>query len=283
MKSSVSESPEKKTAPLSHIAFIMDGNGRWAKKERECPREAGHRVRAEAFRKIMQHCCELDIKASTFYAFSTENWKRPKKEVDSIMKLLGQYLEECEREINKNDIRFIFLGDNSVLDSKLREKIAFIEVKSKNNTHFVNIALNTEAVTRLSAHSTDLPTRRKKISAKKTFPTRSTHGNLPSLICLCGPEENCVFRTFSCGSPHMPSFISRKSSGRISPREMSTRHWKITKKENAASAVFKPERIYAAQNPYVSYCGRYFSADFVFVGNICFYCRHCTYQYFVHI
>ena len=141
MKSSVSESPEKKTAPLSHIAFIMDGNGRWAKK-RGMPREAGHRFGAEAFRKIMQHCCELDIKASTFYAFSTENWKRPKKEVDSIMKLLRQYLEECEREINKNDIRFIFLGDNSVLDSKLREKIAFIEEKSKNNTHFVNIALN---------------------------------------------------------------------------------------------------------------------------------------------
>ena len=69
--------------PIRHIAFIMDGNGRWAKK-RGMPREYGHRFGAETFRKVMRHCCERGIHSSTFYVFSTENWKRPQKEVDSI-------------------------------------------------------------------------------------------------------------------------------------------------------------------------------------------------------
>ena len=83
--------------PIKHIAFIMDGNGRWAKK-RMMPREFGHKAGANVFRKIMKHCCERGIKASTYYVFSTENWKRPKKEVDAILELLDQYLEECIKE-----------------------------------------------------------------------------------------------------------------------------------------------------------------------------------------
>lgn len=126
---------------LSHIAFIMDGNGRWAKK-RLMPREYGHRFGAEVFKKIMRHCCELDIKASTYYVFSTENWKRPKKEVDSIMKLLDDYLDECEEELSKNDVRFIFAGDKSVFSESMRKKMEDIEKRSAGNTYIVNLALN---------------------------------------------------------------------------------------------------------------------------------------------
>jgi undecaprenyl diphosphate synthase len=125
----------------SHVAFIMDGNGRWAKK-RGMPREYGHRFGADAFKKVMQYCCELDIKATTFYVFSTENWKRPKKEVDSIMKLLSNYLDECEKELKKYDIRFIFLGDKSVFPESFRNKMIAIEENSKNAGHIVNLALN---------------------------------------------------------------------------------------------------------------------------------------------
>ena len=124
-----------------HVAFIMDGNGRWAKK-RGMPREYGHRFGAESFKKVMKHCLELGIKATTFYVFSTENWKRPKKEVDSIMKLLSSYLDECEKELKKYDIRFIFLGDKSVFPDKLRNKMIEIEERTKNASHIVNLALN---------------------------------------------------------------------------------------------------------------------------------------------
>ena len=127
--------------PIKHIAFIMDGNGRWAKK-RGMPREFGHRQGAEVFRKIMRRCCEHGIKAATFYVFSTENWKRPEKEVSAILDLLDRYLDECEKEVMKNDVRFIFIGDMSPFSESIREKIAYIEKVSKNNTYIANLALN---------------------------------------------------------------------------------------------------------------------------------------------
>ena len=125
----------------SHVAFIMDGNGRWAKK-RGMPREYGHKFGAETFKKVMNHCSELGIKAVTFYVFSTENWKRPKKEVDSIMKLLSNYLDDCQKELEKYDVRFIFLGDKSVFPEELRNKMIAIEESSKNAGNIVNLALN---------------------------------------------------------------------------------------------------------------------------------------------
>ncbi len=127
--------------PINHIAFIMDGNGRWAKK-RGMPREFGHREGAQVFQKIMRHCCERGIKASTYYVFSTENWKRPKKEVDAIIDLLNKYLDRCIREIEDNDVRFVFLGDRSVFGEEVIEKMNRIEKISEDNTYIVNLALN---------------------------------------------------------------------------------------------------------------------------------------------
>ena len=134
-------SVETMGAMPSHVAFIMDGNGRWAKK-RGMPREYGHKFGAETFKKVMNHCSELGIKAVTFYVFSTENWKRPKKEVDSIMKLLSNYLDDCQKELEKYDVRFIFLGDKSVFPEELRNKMIAIEESSKNAGNIVNLALN---------------------------------------------------------------------------------------------------------------------------------------------
>ena len=125
----------------SHVAFIMDGNGRWAKK-RGMPREYGHKFGAETFKKVMKHCSKIGIKAVTFYVFSTENWKRPQKEVDSIMKLLSNYLDDCEKELKKYDVRFVFLGDKSVFTEELRNKMIAIEERSKNSEKIVNLALN---------------------------------------------------------------------------------------------------------------------------------------------
>ncbi len=127
--------------PIRHIAFIMDGNGRWAKK-RGMPREYGHKQGAEVFRKIMRYCGDIGMDAATFYAFSTENWKRPKKEVDAIMKLLDIYLDDCKKEIEINNMRVVFLGDKSIFSEKLQNKMLYLEERSQKNTYIVNIALN---------------------------------------------------------------------------------------------------------------------------------------------
>ena len=102
-----------------HIAIIMDGNGRWAKK-RGLPRTAGHKVGAETFRSIATYCKELGVEYLTVYAFSTENWKRPADEVNTIMELLGQYLREAVDTMEKDHIRLRFFGDLSALSPELQ-------------------------------------------------------------------------------------------------------------------------------------------------------------------
>lgn len=103
-----------------HIAVIMDGNGRWA-KQRGLPRSAGHKAGAEAFRNIANYCRTLGVKYLTVYAFSTENWKRSEEEVGGIMRLLGAYLKEALRDMEKNHVRFCFFGDLSRLSPDLRK------------------------------------------------------------------------------------------------------------------------------------------------------------------
>ena len=112
---------EKKLPPPQHIAIIMDGNGRWAKK-RGLPRTAGHAAGTEAFRRIANYCRELGVKYLTVYAFSTENWKRSEEEVAGIMKLLGRYVKEALVDMEKNHVRFRFFGDLSRLSPELREQ-----------------------------------------------------------------------------------------------------------------------------------------------------------------
>ena len=106
--------------PPQHIAIIMDGNGRWA-KQRGLPRTAGHSAGAESFRRIANYCRTLGVRYLTVYAFSTENWKRSQEEVSGIMKLLGAYLREALRDMEKNHVRFRFFGDLSRLNPDLQK------------------------------------------------------------------------------------------------------------------------------------------------------------------
>ena len=122
---------------LKHIAFIMDGNGRWANK-RGMPRELGHKKGVEVFSQITEYCHNIGIQYITVYAFSTENWKRPQREVESIMKLLDQYLDKSLSD----DACVRFIGDKSRLDPALIEKIEIMENKTKNGTRVLNVALN---------------------------------------------------------------------------------------------------------------------------------------------
>ncbi len=112
------EASTKLPAPR-HIAIIMDGNGRWAKK-RGLPRTAGHKAGAETFRAIANYCRTLGVRYLTVYAFSTENWKRSQEEISGIMKLLGVYLREALRDMEKNHVRFHFFGDLTALSPDLQ-------------------------------------------------------------------------------------------------------------------------------------------------------------------
>lgn len=125
-----------------HVAIILDGNGRWAKK-RMLPRNVGHAQGSKAVEQICEDAHDLGIKYLTVYAFSTENWKRPKEEVDALMKLLDKYLKNCIERSNKNNMRVRVLGDISALDEGLQKKIVELEEKSKNNTGLnFQVALN---------------------------------------------------------------------------------------------------------------------------------------------
>ena len=106
-------------APPRHIAIIMDGNGRWAKK-RGLPRTAGHKAGAETFRKIATYCKDIGVKYLTVYAFSTENWKRSEAEVSAIMALLKKYLLEAVDTMERDQIRLHFFGDMTPISPELQ-------------------------------------------------------------------------------------------------------------------------------------------------------------------
>lgn len=128
---------------LRHIAFIMDGNGRWAQK-RGMPREYGHKAGAETFRRITGYCKKIGIKIITVYAFSTENWKRPKNEVDAIIALLLRYIDEAIRDADKNHIRFIFIGDRAPFGEHIKNRMNRLEeiTEKYGGDYILNMAIN---------------------------------------------------------------------------------------------------------------------------------------------
>ncbi len=123
------------------VGIIMDGNGRWAKK-RGLPRNAGHKKGAEVFSDLVHYCNELELAAVTFYAFSTENWKRPQSEVAGIMRLFREYLVKAF-DYEKENNRVVFLGDRTPLDAESQRLMAKIEESTRHKTGMIlNIAIN---------------------------------------------------------------------------------------------------------------------------------------------
>ena len=126
---------------LKHIAFIMDGNGRWATR-RGKPREYGHKFGVETFKRVVEYCRDIGISAVTVFVFSTENWNRPKHEVDTIMALFAGELEDALQKIIEYDTRIVFIGDRSVFKGKILNLMNKIERDSENNTMILNVAIN---------------------------------------------------------------------------------------------------------------------------------------------
>ncbi len=126
----------------TNLGIIMDGNGRWAKK-RGLPRTAGHVTGAQVFRKITKYCEKCGVKYLTVYAFSTENWRRPQDEVDSIMNLLRQYLKESLADFQQENIVVRFIGNRDELAQDIRDLIEEAEESTAHKTGMtLNIALN---------------------------------------------------------------------------------------------------------------------------------------------
>lgn len=116
-----------------HIAIIMDGNGRWAKR-RGMPRSFGHKKGAENVIEITRAAKDAGVKYLTLYAFSTENWQRSKEEVDALMQLLREYLDKGFKDIMENNVRIRFIGEKNMLATDILEKMRAIEDKSTDNT-----------------------------------------------------------------------------------------------------------------------------------------------------
>ncbi|SQB98854.1 undecaprenyl diphosphate synthetase [Helicobacter fennelliae] len=127
---------------LHHLAIIMDGNGRWA-QNRKKSRQSGHKVGAKNVRNITQWCLQYGIQFLTLYAFSTENWNRPKKEIDALMKLLEKYLKEESQTYHKNNIRFRAIGDIDFFYQPLKHLILDLESSTSSYTKMTQtLALN---------------------------------------------------------------------------------------------------------------------------------------------
>ena len=126
----------------NHLAIILDGNGRWA-NQRGLPRNMGHRQGVKTLTKIVKECSKIGIKHLTVYAFSTENWNRPQKEIDYLMSLIERYLNRIEKQLDKSDIRLKVIGEKTKLNDYLLSVIDTIESKTKDHQGLtLNIAFN---------------------------------------------------------------------------------------------------------------------------------------------
>ncbi len=186
---------------LRHVAFIMDGNGRWAKK-RGLPRAAGHKAGAEAFRRVAHYCRDIGLKYVTVYAFSTENWSRPEAEVKGLMLLLRQYLDEIERTADKEKTNIRFIGDLSVFDRSLQKRIADLTERTSVYPAVLNVALNYGGRAELAHAFTKLAADGKR---------EITADDISSALYTAGqPDPDLIVRT--AGEERLSNFLIWQSA-----------------------------------------------------------------------
>ncbi len=178
-----------------HVAFIMDGNGRWA-KQRGLPRSFGHASGARRVRSLVEHAIDRDIPFVTLFAFSSENWRRPLEEVSTLMSLFVLYLEKEVKDMNVNGVRLKVIGDLSRFDARLQKLIAQAEAVTAHNTRVtVTVAANfggrwdlVQAMTRWQAAHADQPAAEMSEDALKPFLSMA-YAPDPDLLVRTGGES----------------------------------------------------------------------------------------------
>ena len=183
-----------------HVAIIMDGNGRWA-KQRGKPRIFGHKEGAESVRAILDTFARLEIEAVTLYAFSTENWKRPVKEVSALMDMLQFYIRNEIDEVHENKVRFKAIGDIAGLNEGIRQEIKNAEEKTAENTGTkLNVALNYGGRAEIVE------------ACRKAFAELNANGGSPNDFSQQHVEQNLYTR----GLPEVDLMIRTSGEMRIS-------------------------------------------------------------------
>jgi len=187
----------------NHVAIILDGNGRWAKK-RGMPRNYGHMQGAKTVEDICEIAYNMGIQYLTVYAFSTENWNRPQDEVSALMKLLRNYMVNCKKRANKNNMCVRVIGDKTRLDADIREKIADLEEATKDNTglHF-QIAINYGGRDELCRGVKDIA---RRIKEGKMNPEDISEDIINNSLDTAGlPDPDLLIRT--CGEQRISNFL----------------------------------------------------------------------------
>ena len=176
-----------------HIAIIMDGNGRWAKK-RQLPRIAGHRAGVENVRLIVQRCAELGIEALTLFAFSSENWRRPRKEVSLLLDLFVAALEQEVDKLHDNQVRLKIIGDTSAFPQKLQSRIEAAEnLTARNDGLNLSIAANYGGRWDIGRSLRSLAV---QVQRGELEPEEITEDLISSQVCLAGlPEPDLFIRS----------------------------------------------------------------------------------------
>ncbi|MGM9936929.1 MAG: isoprenyl transferase [Candidatus Ornithomonoglobus sp.] len=186
-----------------HIGVIMDGNGRWAKK-RGLPRSAGHKAGAESLKKVVTEANNMGIKYITVYAFSTENWKRPKAEVDYLMNLLMDYLINAEKTLANENVRIRAIGSRKELSEEMQRQIIKTENFTKDRTGItMNIALNYGGREELVHAAGELC---KKAAAGELDPDKLTEADIDRELYTAGqPDVDLLIRT--SGEQRLSNFM----------------------------------------------------------------------------
>ena len=184
-----------------HVAFIMDGNGRWA-KQRNMPRNFGHQKGAENVERVVSACFSSGIEYISLYAFSTENWQRPKTEVDKLMRLFKKFLKTYTKDLLKNGIKLIVTGDRQALSNDLVLEIEKSENLTKDFQKTLNLAINYGGKQEIVKAVNDL------LSSGKTFVTES---ELESVLQTASvPDIDLLVRT--SGEQRISNFFLWKSA-----------------------------------------------------------------------
>jgi undecaprenyl diphosphate synthase len=225
-----------------HIAIIMDGNGRWAKQQGML-RIFGHQHGVEAVRDTVEACAELGIQYLTLYAFSTENWNRPRIEIDALMELLVASVRKELKTMTDNNIRLLAVGDLKSLPEKCRAQLQEAIDKTKTHTRMsLVLALSyssrwelTEAV---KAAAKDVRDGKISVEAldENTFRSYFDSAHIPDPELLIRTRENTASATSCCGKLHTPNSISLPNSGPISAGKIYMKPSLTTKPANEDSA-----------------------------------------------